>query len=195
MEPRLDGPERHAEQVRDLLKREVLPESQTDHDPLVGVQDVHQLVDLVPGQRGSERVIGVDRQFVVEFLYTDAATLAQPVAADVDQNPIEPRLETVLIAKCGPGLPAAGQRILDGILGLGGIAKKIARQTVGIVEDTFGEVDERHRKNIGEGECRLHRGAPPCPIATNCPLQSSIQTKGATLLFRLTAVGDDSRAT
>ena len=142
MEPGFHRAERPVEPLGDGVERQIGPEAKDDDDPLVGRQPREageQRVTLEEGLKGvaSGRVdTGVHRD------EADDVPAAQPVAAAVDQDPVEPGSEFVRLAERPERLPGDDERVLDRVLGFGGVGEQQAGQSIGAIERRAGRGDE-----------------------------------------------------
>ena len=97
------------------VAREVV---QREHDALVGRQAPEPAFELVPvGDREVFVGRGPVRRSAAPGGWPRAPFPARLADADVDQEPLEPRVEPVRIAECPQVTPGDHQRILEGILG------------------------------------------------------------------------------
>ena len=67
----------------------------------------------------------------------------QSIAAGVDEDPVEPRLETGRVAQGLPLAPGLDERVVGRVLRLGRVAQDGPRQSVRLVEVFVGQPDER----------------------------------------------------
>jgi hypothetical protein len=111
-------------------------------DRLVTIEDgLEGIARLEEARREQARqapviALGLDRQ------ERDPAPTAKPVAADIHEDPVEPRLEAGRIAQRARRLPGPDQGILGRILGFLLVAQEHARQPVGPIELTVREAQE-----------------------------------------------------
>ena len=99
-----------------------------DH-PLVVAERPHRSEQLIVGVDLAEWVVDDDGPSgAIKGHEADLAAAAEPIPADVDQDPIEPGVETRRVAQCRRRAPGQDQRILGGVLGLGLIAEDQAGQ-------------------------------------------------------------------
>ena len=174
MEPRFDRALGPASPLSHGGQRQVGEVMQHDDDPLVGIEERHRSHYLVTLQDTAKR-IGLrdglrDR---VERDEAHAAATAQAVAADVDQDPIEPGLEAIGIAQ-GPGRPpGTDQSFLGRILGVALIAKEEAGQPIGAIQLSRRQAAEAIRGI----EASVARGFPFMNV-TRADGLSPIQTIG-----------------
>ena len=132
-----------------------------DDDPLVRLEHVQQPEHLVSVEDRAERITGVDELGgPIERDETDPAPPAESIAAEVDEDPVEPWTEAVGIPERADRSPCPDQRILGGVLGLVRISKQEAGKSVGAVQLAPGEAQEALlRRRAG----RIAQGALPCP--------------------------------
>ena len=180
MEPRLDRALRPAGAVRHVRQRQVGEVVQHDDHPLVGIEERHRSHDLVPLQDAAERIgLGDRLGDRVERDEAHAAATTQAVAADVDQDAVEPGLEAVGVAQ-GPGRPpGAKERLLGRVLGLDLVAQEQAGQPIGAVQLSCRQATEAIR-GIGAGVARGF----PFMSKTRTDGLSPIQTIGGQPFWR-----------
>src|SRR4029079_7034821 len=124
---RFDRTHRAVKASADRLQREVCPEVKDQDHSLVVTERSQRAEQLIAGIDIAERVVddyGACR--AVEGHEADLAPAPQPIAADVDQDPVEPGVEPGGIAKRRSGAPGPDERILRCVLGLGPIAENQA---------------------------------------------------------------------
>jgi hypothetical protein len=139
MEARLDGSTRRAGSLGDVVDRQVAPEPEDDDDPLVGIQHRER-----PGERVARRdglnSVGPDepdhlpKSFRRQLDDRTPPPRSEPVAAGIDDDPAEPRLEAIPVAQARPAAPRGDRGIVNRVLGLHRVAEDDGRQPVGAVE-------------------------------------------------------------
>ena len=86
--------------------------------PLLGIEAAEAALERIAVGHGDRRV---DDRRVVEIGELDLdrgpARPAELVHAGIDQQPPEPRVESIGVAEPREITPGAGQRLLDGVLG------------------------------------------------------------------------------
>lgn len=153
METRLDGAERPADPLRDRSERQVRPVVQHHDSPLVIGQDGHRPDGLVAVEELAEGVSDAAWWNRVKRDEADAASPPEAVATDVDEDAIEPRLESGRIAEGRCRLPGTQQGVLHGVLGLSPIGQEEARQAIGAVKLASRLLQEALGERIAAG-CR-----------------------------------------
>jgi hypothetical protein len=124
VEPGFDRPEPLAGLFGDLLERELGEVAQDDDHSLVGWQPVHGSAEGIGFSAALGPVLGLRLGHAVHRQEPDATPAAQPVATDVDHDPLEPGIEAIRVAEAGEALPGDQRGILDRILGLDLAAKQ-----------------------------------------------------------------------
>ena len=129
---------------------------------------------------------------------------SQAVAADVDEDPIEPGLEPGWIAQRRPPAPGLDERVVRRVLRLDRVAEDGARQTIGGVKMLVGEAQEGGRALArrlgldGPAVCQLDDlGRSAHDDMTNEPPTTFNQTRswpGRTELRGLSESGSDASA-
>jgi succinyl-CoA synthetase beta subunit len=151
MKPRLRGSEGDPERVRNLRQRQVEIVVQDDERPRLRLQAVEAAFELVAvghGRRGVVRGRKVDRgQFHIEAMAPKAARL---IDAGADEQAVEPCVEAIGAAQRWQIPPGSDERLLDGVLGLLGIAQ----------DEPGGRIQPEDR-----GSCKLGEGVM---IASSC---------------------------
>jgi len=109
---------------------------------VVGLEPDERAVDGIAGDEPAGVIRGVQLEAVQVGQLRDgmAATVAQPVAADVEDDAAEPLLEPVAVAQGRETAPGKHRGVVGRVLGLGRIAQDDARQAVARIEMP---VDER----------------------------------------------------
>ena len=118
------GPGWNAEGLGDLGRGVPEVVMQDENRPLLGREPSEPAVQLVPMGDGQELVGGgrsVDRQH--PELHRPASLERRVSDADVDEEPAEPRVESVRIAESSQVTPGDHQSVLQGILGPIDVAK------------------------------------------------------------------------
>src|SRR5262245_44250137 len=135
----------------DRLQREVRPEMEDQDHPLVVTEGAQRAEQLVVGKHLREWVGGGYRVGgAVEGHQADLAATPQPIAADVDQDPVEPCVETGRVAQRGSGAPGPDQRILRGVLGFSVIAEDQAGQPERPIQATVGEFQNALGRSVAD---------------------------------------------
>jgi len=91
---------------------------------MIVVQRRHRTEDLIPLDKISERI--PDRRERAGIVHGDEpnqSATAQPITADVDEDPIEPGLEAGGVAQRGSRPPGAQQGVLGRVFSLLSVAK------------------------------------------------------------------------
>lgn len=143
MQPRLDGPDRPADALSDGVQSEIGPVVEDDDLPVVLVERGHRPEDLIAVEERPEWIPTRAAGFaIVERDQPNLASAAKAIAADVDEDPVEPGLEPGRIAQGGRSTPGAQQRILGRVLRLVLIAEDQAGQSIGAVKLPIGQPKE-----------------------------------------------------
>src|ERR1035437_10041775 len=134
MKARLHGSLGHACSQGDVLDGHVGPEPE-DHDySVVGVETRERSAQFVAAGGGLTLVGDARQARQLERLSAASGPLAKTVAADVDENPTEPRLELVGVAQLVPIAPGRGEGVLRGVLGFLRTAQDRPSKSVRLVE-------------------------------------------------------------
>ena len=134
-----------SEPARDRLDRQVAVVAKGDDDPVVGRQRRDGVGQDVAVVRLREWVTGRDRDLGRDVRRLPARG-PQPIAAGVDEDPVEPRLEPRRVAQRRPLPPGLVERVVRGVLGVGRVAQDRAGQAIGRVEMVVGEAQEGLRR-------------------------------------------------
>ncbi len=143
MEPGLHRAGGYAKSLGYLLNWQVPPVPQYDDDPLVGRQPGEGGLEREPGIRGSVRVGCRHLGGVVEGNDANRPGMPHPVAADVDEDPVEPGVEPIHLAQCSPTRPGPGDSFLRRVFGLVAIAQDQGCEPVALQESRVIEGGER----------------------------------------------------
>jgi hypothetical protein len=146
VEPGLDGPGRDPDALGDGVDGQVLPVAEDDHDPLVRVEHLERSTHRIPGVDDVTEVdlaLGRPADFIRRQLADWVAT-ARPkaIAAGVDEDAAEPRLEPIGLAQTTSRSPRREGRVGHGVLGFDGVAEDDRRKAEGAVELTLDEAGE-----------------------------------------------------
>lgn len=161
MEARLNGPDRPAEPLGDRSESQVRPVMEHDDGPLVRIKGREPAQGFIPFQHRPERVTGLDEPGrPVERDEADPATTPEAVAADVDEDPIEPRPEPGWVAERPERSPGANECVLGGVLRIVPVAEDEASQPVGAVELAPGGAQEAL---LDDRATRVGQESLPCP--------------------------------
>jgi hypothetical protein len=100
-----------------------------DHDdPLVRLEKIQQPERLVPIENLAERIAGVGESVgSIERDETDPTPAAESIAAEVDEDPVEPWTEAVCVPEQTDRSPRPDQCVLGHVLGLVRITASRAR--------------------------------------------------------------------
>ena len=159
VETRVDRPDRDVEPPGDLVGREVAVVPQRDDDPVVRRQRREGLLDRVALVGPRVRVGGGERELVRDVDGRARRDDAQPIPAGVDEDPVEPRLESFRVAEGRPLAPRLDERVVGRVLRLGLVAQDHPGEPIGGVEVLVGERLERGgRGRPGSGRLGLASG-------------------------------------
>jgi hypothetical protein len=142
VEPGFHGPERQSEPIGDGVERKIRPETEDDDDPLVGTQAIEPNEELFALEERLERIAP---RWVDVPRHRDEpndATPSEPIAAVVDDDPVEPRTKLGWLAQATEGLPGENEAVLDRVFGLMGIRKEKAGQPKGPIKTRAGGSQE-----------------------------------------------------
>ena len=134
MESRLDRSERPAQALSDVFQREVRPEAEDDHDSFVRRQRVESSEQRLTFDEGRERIATDWFGPAVDRDETDDVSPTKPVAAAVDEDPVEPGAEHGGLAQRVERLPGNDEGVLNGVLGLVRVGEEKPGQSVGPIE-------------------------------------------------------------
>ena len=117
---------------------------ENEHRPLIGREPTEPAFEQVPVGHG-QQIVGCGRSFDRQHAQIGrSATLARRLAdADIDDEPLKPRVETVRIAETPQVTPGDHQRVLEGILGPIDIAKDPLSEPEQPVAANVDQVDKR----------------------------------------------------
>jgi hypothetical protein len=106
-----------------------------DHnDAFIWRQATYETEDLVTVEKGLEGIRHGAVLFRGKLDETDPAVSSYPVSAGIYDDPIEPGLECSWVAQRSRRLPGSNCRIMGDILGIGGLTKDQAGESVGPVK-------------------------------------------------------------
>ena len=153
MEARFRGPQRDPHRCGGVRERQAEVVVKDDHGAVFRLEMADATLDQVAVGRGRLGVRHRERMDLGE-LDLDASALGRPelIAAGVEEEPVEPRLEAIGVAQAGQVPPAPDERLLDGVL-----------RAVGIPEDESG----RGVQSTDRGACQQGEGvmiALPRPL-------------------------------
>lgn len=139
-----------AHRASNLLHREVTIEAEDDGDSLIGIElpegtlEGVTLVDLAMGV-----MRGKSCSRLIQVVVASVSLAAEPVPADVGDDPAEPCVEFGGIAEAGMVPPGSDERVVGRIFGLLCVAEDQASEPVRLVEALI------HEPTEGCGSCRL----------------------------------------
>jgi len=136
---RFDGTFPLACPSRDFCDIQILGKTEHDHDPVIGTQagdDLPKSVILAAYFAGSE----VDPRN--DCLASCRSAPAKAIAANVDNDAVEPGVEPTLVPESRPACPGLHGGVMDGVLGLRVSGKNRRRQSVGTVQSRLGQTIE-----------------------------------------------------
>ena len=131
MEPRFRGPQGNPHGCGGVGQRQTQVVMQDDHGAMLRLESAEAILELVPiRQRGL-----VVRHRVGKDLWhgdLDAPTLdmAELIATRVEEQPVQPGIETIDVTQRGQVPPAPDERLLDGILCSIGIPEDESRSGI-----------------------------------------------------------------
>ena len=134
MQARLDCFNSPAQSHGDLGEREVRPVVEYHDDAFIWRQATDEAEGLVTVEKGLERIRHGAVVFRGKLDETDPAVSPYPVPTGIYDDPIEPGLECSWVAQRFRRLPRSDCRIMGDILGIGGLAKDQAGESVGPVK-------------------------------------------------------------
>lgn len=169
MEARLDGADRAVEASANRLEGQVGPEVQDQHDALVVAERPDRTKQLIVSVDPAEWVIDDDGPGDgIKGQEADLAAAAEPISADVDEDPVEPGIEARGIPQRRRRPPRSDQSILRRVLCLGLIAQDQAGEPKCPVQTAVGEVEHAPRCDVSGlfRSCRIDAG---CRTVACCP--------------------------
>jgi hypothetical protein len=179
MKPRFHRPGRDPESVGDVIHRQVRPETKDDGDAEVDVQSVDGRQEVA---FADQSVVGIGCGLVgglgVDRDEPDDPAASQAIATDVDQDPIEPRLEPSGILQRPDSVPRPDEGVVGRVLSVVEAAEDQTGETVGAVEL---DVRESGEPGLRFGRRRLVQRVPLDVGPTNDP--SNVQTIGRGISF------------
>jgi len=179
VKPRFHGPGGDPESVGDVIDRQVRPETKDDGDAQVDIQSVDGCQEVA---LTDEPVVGIGRRLVgrlgVDRNEPDDPAASQAIATDVDEDPVEPRLEPRWISERPDAIPRTNEGVVRRVLGVVEAAKDQAGETVGAVEL---DVRESGEPRLRFGRRRSVQRVPLDVRPTNDP--SLVQTIGRGVSF------------
>ena len=166
IEAGLHGPDWPGKTLRRGCEREIEPEVEGHDDALVGREATDGLRQRVPIGQLLEWIARA-RSIVVgsEGDESDSSPATEAIATDVDEDPVEPGLEGFFVAERVCRLPAAFERIADGILSLGATAEEQPRQPVEPIELFARQIQE-----IDDEPQMASRSSDPAARALRLPV-------------------------
>ena len=135
MEARTDGAYRCADRTRNLLHREVAVIAKDDSDPVIGTEcregapDRVAVIDEVMGVRRGRRL-----SCSIQIVVASELPSTKPISAGVDEDAIEPGVESLGITEPAMLLPGSYECVVGRIFRLLCVAEDESRQPVCIVE-------------------------------------------------------------
>ncbi len=124
MKARFRRPERDAKRDGDLRQWQVEIVVKDDQGPRLRLETAEAALELVAVVRDGHAVVDRRRidgsQFDIDAVSPKPARL---IDTGADEQPMEPGVETIGAAQCGQVTPGSDERLLDGVLGLVGIAQ------------------------------------------------------------------------
>ena len=151
METRLDRPDRPAQSFRNSFERKIRPEAEDDHDPFLARQAAEAREQGVPLDECLERIEGGGFGSAVDRDEADDIPPAEPVAAAVDEDPVEPRAEPIRLPQRVERLPGNDEGVLDGVLGLVSVGEKESSQSISPIKSRPGARQEVRSAVVGGG--------------------------------------------
>jgi hypothetical protein len=146
VESRLDRPDGPADALCDTFQGQVGPVVEQDHDPLVVIECGHRPENLVAIEDRPERIpLGAGESGIIDRDHSNLAATAEAITADVDEDSVEPRLESGRVAQRSGRPPGPQQGILRRILRLMLIAEDQPSPAVGAVKLAVGKAKESFR--------------------------------------------------
>jgi hypothetical protein len=143
MQPRFHCPGRETEPVGDVVDGQVRPEAEDDRYAQVDIQVVDGREEVA---LADQPVVGVDARLIdclgVDRYEPDDPAASQPIAADVDEDPVEPRLEPCWISERPDPAPCPNERVMGRVLGVIEAAEDEAGEPIGAIELMVGESNE-----------------------------------------------------
>jgi hypothetical protein len=133
MKPRFDSADWYLKAGGHSIEWQVGPIVEDDDQPFVEWQDRHVPQDVVASKDVREWIGLVGSESLVERQEPDHLSSPNPIAADIDEDAIQPGWEPFYVTKPVQRAPCDQQRILDGILGVLGIAQDQAGQSVAAI--------------------------------------------------------------
>ena len=134
----------HSRSSGNLVHREILQETQRDHDPVVGTQGP----DCPPERINLAGSIIWVRQRLrrqVDDPAVRRGVVPQAVPALVDDDAIEPAVEPVLIAQAGPAQPCLNCGVVDRVLRFRASVEDSGCKAIGAVKPLVGQPPENRR--------------------------------------------------
>ena len=147
----------------DRVERQVGPEAHDHDDPLVRGQPRESGEERVALDERLERVAPRGIGGRIHRDEPDDIPPAETITTAVDQDPVEPRVELVGLTERSERSPRDDQRVLDGVLGLVGVAQQETGEPVDPVEVRSrgaekGRATRRVRVRAGDvGGSSVHR--------------------------------------
>jgi hypothetical protein len=160
VKPRFHGSGGNPESVGDVIDRQVRPETKHDGDAQVDVQSVDGRQEVA---FADQSVVGIGRRLVgglrIDRNEPDDSAPSQAIATDVDQDPVEPRLEARRILERPNLVPRSNEGVVGRVLSVVEAAEDQAGETVGAVEL---DVRESGEPGLRFGRRRSVQRVPLC---------------------------------
>jgi hypothetical protein len=175
VQPRLHRSGGDLQSARYVVHGQIAVEAQSDHDLVVGLEADEGSIEGIArqqlagsfGRRQAAAFIVLGRQLDDRM----AASMAEPVAADVDDDAAEPLLESVAVAERLEPPPGQDRGVVSRVFGLGRVAEDNAGQPIRGVEVAA------NRENSAAASTRPRSAA--MSAATPCPSFSRSSPRGA----------------
>ena len=138
VEARAHGAYRRTDQARNVLNGEIAIEPKDHGDAVVGAEAAEgslervALIDLAMGVMWGRRLSAASQVVV-----TSVAAPSERVAAGVDKNASEPRIELLGVAEPMVVSPCSNERVVGRIFRLLGISQDETGEPIGFVEASF----------------------------------------------------------
>ena len=145
MEPRFHRAQRDAEELGDVVERQVAVEAQGNYELQVRIQFWKRGAERISIRHGAKLIASSKLQDGAKSGFADlsAPPGSQSIAAQVQDYPPEPGVEARRVSQRAELAPTEQDRVVDDILGLHGVAQDDRRKPVGIVETSIAEGFER----------------------------------------------------
>ena len=165
MQSRSDRAHRRSRGTCDIVDWKVAVVAKDHGDPLIGVQDRECTLERVAVGEGRTGVMRGRRvSCSIQWVMASVALPSKSVAAGVDHDAVEPRIEPVGVAEARVIAPGSCESVMGRILGLLYVAENQAGEPIGRVEAILDEMLK------GGGACHLGvRGDHPVCVRQPCP--------------------------